>query len=463
MARQWLGIPYAEAERFGAPVLVPFDVSGRYERFGPSAPQPLDAALSEMVPGMRVGGTDEHGCLTLNIWAPARDDGGGDRAHRPVLVWFHGGSFVMGGAAQPVYDGARLADEQHVVVVTMNYRLGALGFLDARGAGGVANCGVRDALCALRWVQSYIGEFGGDPARVVMFGESAGGGLVLHTVASPECRGLVSGAIVQSGATSWTLDDERAATVGEVVCKEAGVPDVAALRDLPVDAVVDAQARATPALLQPIGMMPFHPMVDGDVLPARPVDALAGGTAAGVPMTVGTTSDEMRLFLTAAGAEPPSRERLARRIARYAGVDDGTAVVDHYARALATDDTGAIWSAVFSDVEMQLPARAVLDAHAPHGPAFAYLFTWEGPEAGACHGIDIPFPFGNFVDGWDAFAGLDDDGRALSATMRGAWAAFARDGDPGWPPYPAAMILGRDSHVAPAHPAFARLGRVFAQ
>ncbi|MDQ1436022.1 MAG: para-nitrobenzyl esterase, partial [Actinomycetota bacterium] len=113
--------------------------------------------------------------------------------------------------------------------------------------------------------------------------------------------------------------------------------------------------------------------------------------------------------------------------------------------------------ALFGDNEMQVPCRAVLEAHAPHGPTYTYCFTWESPTVGACHGIDIPFPFGNFVDGWDTFVGLDEDGRALSGTMRAAWAAFARTGDPGWPQYPSARVFGRRVHDGAQHPLFGRL------
>jgi para-nitrobenzyl esterase len=452
--RRWLGVPYARAERFTAPQPVAFDPTRTYDHFGPAAPQPLDSPLGEIVPGMRVVDTDEHACLTLNVWAPAA---GGTH---PVLVWFPGGSFMIGASSQGAYDGTLLSTEQSVVVVTVNTRLGALGFLDMRAAGGVANCGVRDALCALEWVREHIGSLGGDPARVVGFGESAGGGLLLHVLASPMARALLAGAIVQSGATFATFDDARAALVAETMCKEAAVSDAAALRALPIDALLDAQNRTLSTLMQPIGMMPFHPMVDGDVLPVRPVDALGAGAAAGVALIAGTTADEMALFVDR--TEVP-RDRLVRRIARYLRVDDlhAARVADAYAAQLAGTDSAGIWRAFFGDREMQDPCRAVLDAHAPHGPAYTYCFTWEGPDVGACHGIDIPFPFGNFVDGWEAFAGVDADAHALSRSMRDAWAAFARTGDPGWPPYPSAMILGRHPHVAPNHPLFGRLVAVY--
>lgn len=448
-----LGIPYATATRFAAPQPIAFDAASvDGSQFGPAAPQALDGPLGDIVPGMKVRATDEGECLTLNVWAPASD------TPLPVLVWFHGGSFVIGASSQPVYDGTLLASEQQVVLVSVNYRLGAFGFLDARSFGGVANCGLRDAICALEWVRDHIGDFGGDPGRVVAFGESAGGGLVLHALASPAARGLVAGAIVQSGATFATLDDKRAAIVIEALTEAAGVATAAALRDLSADALVAAQSAAMMPLLQAVGMMPFHPMIDDDLLPSAPAEAFAQGAGAGVALVAGTTADEMRLFVNPAAAQVP-RDRLVGRAARYLALDETTAatVVERYADALGTDDTNEIWRALLGDNEMQAPCRAVLRAHAAHGPTYTYCFTWGGPDVGACHGIDIPFAFGNFVDGWDAFVGLDDDGRALSASMRAAWANFARTGDPGWPSFPSARIYGRIVHDAVQHPLFARL------
>jgi para-nitrobenzyl esterase len=456
--RTSLGIPYATAARFGAPQPVAFDSAATgagATRFGPAAPQALDGPLGEIVPGMQVRETDEHGCLTLNVWTPAAGD---PSEPRPVLVWFHGGSFVIGASSQPVYDGAFLASEQRVVVVSVNYRLGALGFLDTRPFGGVANCGLRDAICALEWVRDHIASFGGDPRRVTAFGESAGGGLVLHALASPRARGLLAGAIVQSGATAATLDEKLARIVVEAVTHEAGVREPGQLRDLPIDRLVEAQSTAMVSLLGSVGMMPFHPMVDDDVLVSTPAEAFAQGVGSETALVAGTTADEMRLFVDSSAAAAP-RDRLVRRAARYLGVDETTAapIVDRYETTLGTADTNEIWRALLGDNEMQVPCRAVLEAHAPHAPTYTYCFTWGGPQVGACHGIDIPFPFGNFVDGWDAFVGLDDDGRALSSAMRAAWAGFARTGDPGWAVYPAARVFGREVHDVAQHPLFGRL------
>ena len=231
----------------------------------------------------------------------------------------------------------------------------------------------------------------------------------------------------------------------DTLVKEAGGAD---LRELAVDDLIAAEGRAMSELLGTVGMMPFHPMVDGDVVMQRPVD----GLAVDAPLLIGTTADEMRLFMPP--ADPPTRERLETRIARYAKVSDAAAIVDTYAADLGTDDTNAIWPRCSPTSRCSCRCAPVVEHHAP---SYNYLFTWAGPNVGSCHGLDIPFGFDNFVDGWDAFVGGNP--ADLSRRMRDAWAAFARAGDPGWTSAPATMILGEQSQLAPVHPFFARLPR----
>ena len=369
-----------------------------------------------------------------------------------MLVWFHGGSFVIGASSQAVYDGARLAAEENVVVVSVNYRLGALGFLDTRTVGGVANCGrARRALRARSGSSDHIELFGGDPTRVVPFGESAGGGLLLHALAAPAARSLVAGAIVQSGATFATLDDDQAAVVAETLVKEAGVDDLDALRTLPVEELIAAQGRAMGALLSTVGMMPFHPMVDGDVVPCRPA---AGARVRG---TAVTGHDGRR-----DGACSSTATRPRRRVTASYAEWPGTSTATRRPRSGSSTRTPRR-SAPTTLPQSGSGSSATTRCRCRHGPcwtrirvAFTYCFTWEGPGVGACHGIDIPFTFGNFVEGWDAFVGLDADGETLSQFIRHAWAEFARRGEPGWSAYPAAMLLGREQRAAPSHPLFAR-------
>jgi para-nitrobenzyl esterase len=452
------GIPYARAARFELPgPVAPWPGVRDATRFGPAAPQLPDPTGG--VPGSPVGPTDED-CLSLNVWAPAGAAAGGAR---PVMVWFHGGAFVLGASSQPVHDGARLAREQDVVVVSANYRLGALGFLDTRPIGGsTANLGLHDALAALAWVRDNVAAFGGDPARVTVFGVSAGGGVVLHLLASPARRGLFHRAIVQSGATGRTLRAAQAELVARAMCDALGVRDVDRLRAAPADAIVRAQPSVGAAVMRAVGVMPFHPCVDGALLDDVPAAALARGVGRGVPLLAGATLEEMALYVEVSGP-PADRDALVHKVARYLHVDEvrARAVVETYEADLgrsASAEPSAVWLAVFSDVEMQVPLRAVLDAHAPHAPTYAYLFAWRAPGVGAAPAVDVPFTFGTFVDGWGEWVGAGVDAERLSSAYRGALASFARDGDPGWPPHPAARVFDRESRVAPAHPLFARQG-----
>jgi para-nitrobenzyl esterase len=447
-AQSWLGITYATAARFERPQPTAWDGDlARPGEFGPAAPQlPGD----DIVPGMRVDATDEARCLSLNVWAPV------GAAGLPVLLWFHGGSFVLGASSQPCYDGAHLAGEQDVVVVSANYRLGAFGFLDTRSIGGDGtNFGLHDALAALAWVADNIGAFGGDPARVTVFGVSAGGGVGVHLLSSPAARGLFDGVIVQSGITDRTLDADRAALVATTLCDAANVVNVDGLRALPADRLLAAQAAVMPALLKPVGMMPFHPCIDGELVLGAPARQLADGAADGVRLLAGTTSQEMNLFLDPRAATP-DHERFVARVERYVDVapEVAEAIVERYAGELGES---GVWPAVFSDVEMHVPLRRVLEAHAPHAPTYAYLFAWEAPERGAFHAIDIPFTFATFdVDGWGEFVGFDADAEQLGRALRTAWAAFARDGSPGWDPYPTTRVFGRECDDVAVHPLFAR-------
>ncbi|MDZ4825057.1 MAG: carboxylesterase family protein [Actinomycetota bacterium] len=444
--RAVLGIPYANAGRFERPVRVPLDDFDRYTAFGPAPPQRPGLGLT---PGAPVVDTDEHACLTLNVWAPARD-----ADPLPVLVVFYGGGFVTGSSAEACYDGARIAVEQEVVVVSVNYRIGALGFLDLRPIRGTsANLGLLDAIAALRWVHDHISTLGGDPVRVTILGESAGGGMCLHLLASPEAQGLFTNAIVQSGVTGLTLDEASAALVLETFCAQAGTNDLDALLAFPVDAILDAQQATEAALLGSIGMMPFHPSVDGEIVLAPPAVALESGVAAGVPLLAGSTADEMRLYLDP-NAPPLERDRLVKRVARFAGASPERAEEIVAVYEAETDD---VWPAVFQDVAMQLPLRHVLDAQSAHAPTYTYLFAWEAPTIGAAHAVDIPFILGNFVEGWAEFVGYDADAERLSRVMRETWASFARTGDPRWPAYPAVMTFDRDACVAETHPFTRRL------
>jgi para-nitrobenzyl esterase len=395
-------------------------------------------------------------CLTLNIWAPA------SARKAPVFFWIHGGALSSGSGSDGLYDGAALAAREDVVVVSGNYRVGALGFLVVDHPDAVANCGLLDQVAMLEWVRHNIAAFGGDPGRVTVFGESAGGGSVLSLLAMPRAEGLFHGAIVQSGATDLVLSRDAARVVADAFARNAGVDpgDLDALRALPTAAVLDAQQRSAAEVHSTIGLMPFHPTADGTVLPVAWLDAARAGTSRDVALLLGTTRDEMALFDSFDPGLPALDDAGVRRRldARH---PDHDALLDAYRAVSPALAGGALWSAITTDTAMWMPALRIAEAHAAHQPdTWMYRFDWTAadPALGACHGVDIPFAFDTFDrDGWDDFVADAAGARRLARAMQGAWAAFARTGEPAtpllpaWPCYDlkrrATMILGPEPHV----------------
>ena len=460
--RTLLGIPYGLApvgeQRFRRPVAAPAtDWSRPYDRFGPAPVQAADGPFSSAVPGMAVADVDED-CLTLNVWSPAGED-----EALPVLVWLHGGAFVVGGSSAPTYNGARLAEEQHVVVVTVNYRLGAFGFLDLRSVPGGdtadTNCGLHDQRLALQWVHDHIAGLGGDPDRVTVFGESGGAGSIMHLLTTPGIEGLVRGAIAQSPGIDFTQRSDMSAMVAHAVLRKAGVDTVADLRALDANALLQAQLSVTQRLLFEVGTMPFHPVVDDVFVTESPSVALAAGAAGDVALLVGCTSDEMRLFpdpradaLDPSGLSGWVRGYLTNRMRS----DPGEEAADRLAAAYLADAAGTarakgsdVWAAISADGIMREPMLRVAEARRGPAKTFVYQFNWQARnvarDLGAFHAIDLPFVFDAFdVDGWGEFIGADDSACRLGAAIRTAWAAFAADADPSggalgeWPPYEAA-------------------------
>lgn len=381
------------------------------------------------------------------------------------MVWLHGGAFVIGAGSQGIYDGKYLA-ARDVVVVTVNYRLGAFGFVDLHGATdgrlpATGSEGLADQIRALQWVKANIAQFGGDPTNVTLFGESAGGMSVAALMASPRAQGLFAKAIPQSGAAHIGHDRDRATRVARALLDKMGI--AASNPESLLDASYGAIVKAQIAILaesrdgkdpHKLGRMPFQPAIDGEVLPLKPIEAIAGGAARGVAMMTGTTAEEWKLF-TAANPKLRlmSAKNFAERVQRIAGPELAPAMLAAYSEGSTFDR----FNAAITDKSFMVPATRLLEAQGAHAPVFAYRFDWRskllGGIFGSCHALELGFVFGTHSQKLvNAFFGKGEAADALSSAMMDSWAAFARNGDPSatatgpWPRYDTAtrktMIFG---------------------
>ncbi|GAB3057776.1 carboxylesterase family protein [Intrasporangium mesophilum] len=426
------GIPYAQLPvRFGRPEPAKAWAGIRDAlTFGPPPPQPgvfrMDAMAADDDGGAADGDDDEW--LTVNVWSADLN------ARLPVMVWIQGGAYTFGMSGLPEYDGSNLAREG-VVLVTFNYRVGLEGFGYVEGLP--PNRGLLDQVAALEWVQANIGAFGGDPDRVTVFGQSAGGGSVAALLAMPRAAGLFHRAIAQSvPGTFFTprlAADITRACAAELGLEPADLPTVDP-RLLPSagDALMGHMAdhagrwgRAAHALV------PFAPVVDGDVLPATPWAGLTGRVA----LMVGHTRHEQRLLTLISGQLGTISEAEATETAEVFAPNP-----QRYREAFP--DAQELYEVVRSDWLFRMPSLHLAEAQlAAGGRAHLYELTWPAPGMGgvlgACHGLDVPLVFGNLTLGQPAMLIGDPtpEAVALSEQMRHAWTEFAKHGDPGWPAY----------------------------
>jgi para-nitrobenzyl esterase len=401
--------------------------------FGKAEAQPPDALT-----GTPQQAQSEN-CLTLNVWTP-----GLDNTKRPVMVWIHGGGFTNGSGSDSIYDGANLSKRGDTVIVTINYRLGPFGFLYLGNIAGPqyaqsGNLGLLDQLAAIKWVRDNARAFGGDPGRITVFGESAGSISISALLGMPAARGLFNRAIAESGAANLAHSTQSAEAITARFMQIAGVSDIAGLRSLTTSQMVSAEAEMKKQKMQ--AELLFGPVVDGSALPQAPLDAIAGGSAAGVDLLIGTNLNEINLWTLTV----PSVARFPLSVvSTYMPVVQSAisltslatpeAVAASYKsrRPAATD--GEVSLAVITDSMFRVPAIRIAEARSPkQSKTWMYLFTWPSPvlpRLGACHAIELPFVFGNLKAARISALIGGNPPQSLVDTMQSAWLAFARNGNP---------------------------------
>lgn len=436
----WKGVPYASPPvgdlRLRAPV-APRTWSGvrAATEFGHIAPQTEHGPLP-IDPGLTI----DEDCLTLNVWSPEHAAG------LPVMVWIHGGAYYLGSSAQKMYDGHKLVSGGQVVLVTVNYRLGALGFLDFSSFGDFdSNLGLRDQIAALAWVRDNIAEFGGDPSQVTLFGESAGGGSVTTLLVSPAAEGLFHRVIAESSPATSVYGAVRAEGIAERFLELAGV-DASKLRELPVSEFV----RVCGELVQEIpskvpGTLALAPTVDGDVVPHYPVAAFQKGRSHPVPLLIGTNHDESSMFkLMKSPLMPITPDAVHEMFLAIAADHPEMRADEEVEVASAYPDYPKKRSAmeISRDAAFRMPTLWIAEAHSRRAPVYLYRFDQATPflkvtRLGAMHGTEVPYVFGNFgvVPKDPTFTlGGRKTAEAVHARVQQRWVDFAYGRDP-WTPY----------------------------
>ena len=438
----WRGIPYAAppvGELRLRPPAPPAAWSGVRDAlgYGDRAPQP--EPLPE--PGAPPMAED---CLYLNVTAPA----GAAPRSRPVLFWIHGGGYEMGHGPDQAGDGAPFARSHGLVVVTFNYRLGALGFLDVPGEHPTGALGLHDQVAALRWTRENIAAFGGDPDQITIYGLSAGGKSVTNLLASPLATGMIARAAESSGG-DHIKSPEQAAALTERFLRELGTT-ADRLRAVPAADILAAQvAIAAP----PRSTWLWRPSVDGAALTARPLTAIAGGSAAGVPLLLQTCVRETALYQLLG---PDAADQTEGVLSGYFGAGAADRMLESYAAAYPDLDGTALRIAIMSDERYMARTEMLADAQAAHGT------VWRSRYDGPYFGLGDDPALAEFAPVLVGAHGGDGDGiflggEGVAGALHDAWGAFATAGDPGWPGYAAdsgrtAMIFAPDGSRLAADP-----------
>lgn len=435
---EFRGLRYATAARF-APPQDRVDTGAVVEAvaWGPLCPQ--NPGFLEAMAGYDASTADED-CLVLNVFTPP---GAGESSGLPVLFWIHGGAYLTGGGSLAWYHGANLA-RRGAVVVTINYRLGALGYL------GRTNLGTLDQISALRWVSRNIAAFGGNADNVTVFGESAGGSAIVALMAAPDAQGLFHRAWAMSPSIGQLRNAPRADDVVREFIEIAGVASIDALADLPTRALLEAQA--TQVTRPSRGYDHFSPTAGGAGLPD---DILGAAARCPVPLVIGTTRDENKLFTAFDDTARAATDSDWRRV-----LDDTFPSRADDAHALYTALRGGepweLMSAVATDVAFRQPAIRLAGSRTEQGtPTWMYWFTHAstafGGRFGSCHALDLPFAFSTLdADGASAFTGDSPDHPIVAERFGHELVSLATHGHPSWAQYDLDMRHTLEISAAPS-------------
>jgi para-nitrobenzyl esterase len=461
------GVPYAAppvGELRWLPPQPPAKWSGvrPAKTYGTTAPQP--AELLPVLPSEPEPRNED--CLFLNIYSP-----GLDGSRRPVMVWIHGGAFSMGSGSARMYSTGTLASNRGIVLVTLNYRLGVLGFLNLNEVTkgripSTGNEGLLDQIAALKWVKENIAGFGGDPENITVFGESAGAMSVGCLLNIPQAGGLFGKAILESPVGEMARPLDASVRITEEFLRIAGVraDDIGGLRSLDVEMLLRSQQETASKTQQ--GAAPVVPVADGIVMPRMPLESLEAGSGLRVPTLIGSNLEEDKFFAMMNPKIYRIDEEASRRaVSKYVVAGDVEKLIAAYRNARATRGEPVTpfetLSAINTDLMFRRTAIRIAESQCRYAPGgYNYLFTWKsralGGKLGACHALEIGFVFGNYED---SFCGGGPEAEKLSKGMQDAWTTFAATGNPScgslgeWPKYSdggSTMILDSECRVAQA-------------
>ena len=429
---EWRGVRYAKAPigdlRFHSPQPPDkWDGIKNAAEFGSIAPQ-MKRALGEKQ-------SQNEDCLFLNVWSPAADE-----KKRPVMFWIHGGGFMAGSGSSDLYDGSQFAKNGDVVIVSINYRLGALGFLyfkDMPNNNFESNLGIKDQIAALQWVKENIAAFGGDPNAVTIFGESAGAVSVLTLMGTPAAKGLFTIAISESGAPDMLWRPKMATDVTTRFLKVLGItPDnLSKLKTIPADSLNSAMEKFVQIMrVEPSLAKTFSPTIDGDLIPYDLATAISKNQAAGIPLLIGTNNNEANLFaLRKLKMVPVNAEQLEPYMARVSA-DSRKRLIKAYKEY--PHKSGVL--SIITDGIFTFPSIHFAELQSGIAPTYMYRFDWYSMGLGlvglkACHGVELPLVFGTLDTGFGKKLGIMGNKktiRALSHSVQQSWINFARTGNP---------------------------------